>query len=271
MRNESCCATTAVPGGSFDRSNDSEHPAKVSDFLLDRFEVTVGRFRAFVDAYPGSFPEPEDGKHAKIDGSGWDSRWNGYLASSAVLLKDEVKCDSRFLTWTDTAGDNESLPMNCLSWYAAFAFCAWDGGRLPTEAEWNYAAAGGDEQRPYPWSTSPTDETIDQSFAGYGCTFTDTPDNCTFMDILPVGSRKTGDGRWGQANLAGNMREWALDMREDYPEDCTDCANLKSGYERVSRGGSFSDDAQSLLSSTRDSHDAVERRPYVGVRCAKNP
>ncbi|WP_438038987.1 formylglycine-generating enzyme family protein [Sorangium sp. So ce128] len=271
MRNESCCATTAVSGGSFNRSNVSEHPAKVSDFLLDRFEVTVGRFRAFVDAYPGSFPEPGAGKHPKIEGSGWDSRWNGYLASSAALLKDEVKCDSMFRTWTDTAGDNESLPMNCLSWYAAFAFCAWDGGRLPTEAEWNYAAAGGDEQRPYPWSTSPTDETIDQSFAGYGCTFTDTPEKCTFMDILPVGSRKTGDGRWGQANLAGNVREWALDMKWDYSEDCTDCANLEGEYERVLRGGSFSDDAQYLLSSTRDSNDATTRRPYVGVRCAKEP
>ncbi|XXY50037.1 SUMF1/EgtB/PvdO family nonheme iron enzyme [Sorangium sp. So ce269] len=45
---ESCCTTVVVPGGSFDRSNDPVHPATVSGFLLDRFEVTVGRYREFV-------------------------------------------------------------------------------------------------------------------------------------------------------------------------------------------------------------------------------
>jgi hypothetical protein len=62
------------------------------------------------------------------------------------------------MTWTDTVGPNENLPMNCVPWYKAFAFCVWDGGRLPTEAEWNYAATGGNEQRKYPWgSTAPDD------------------------------------------------------------------------------------------------------------------
>src|SRR6185503_5212427 len=100
--------------------------------------------------------------------------------------------------------------MNCVSWFEAFAFCAWDGGRLPTETEWNYAAAGGNEQRVYPWGAN-----IDLTKASYDCagdgSGTGTP-NCMFSDMLPVGSRSPqGDGKWGQADLAGNVWEWTLD------------------------------------------------------------
>ncbi|WP_438023210.1 formylglycine-generating enzyme family protein [Sorangium sp. So ce233] len=51
-------------------------------------------------------------------------------------------------------GENEARPIRCVSWSVAFAFCAWDGGRLPTEAEWNHASAGGSEQREYPWGNA---------------------------------------------------------------------------------------------------------------------
>jgi formylglycine-generating enzyme required for sulfatase activity len=52
-----------------------------------------------------------------------------------------------------------------MDWYEAYAFCIWDGGFLPTDAEWNYAAAGGAQQRAYPWSNPPTSLTIDPSYA----------------------------------------------------------------------------------------------------------
>ncbi|XYI01070.1 formylglycine-generating enzyme family protein [Sorangium sp. So ce1128] len=272
---ESCCATTVLPGGRFSRSNDEKYPAMVSDFLLDRFEVTVGRFRAFVAAYPGSFPEAGEGAHPRIDASGWDPTWNAEMPPSAAALKEAAKCDATYQTWTEEAGENEHLPMNCLSWYIAFAFCAWDGGRLPTEAEWNYAAAGGDEQREYPWSTPPEDTTIDGDHAAYDCTG-DGPDteSCAFEDIRPVGSRSTmGDGRWRQADLAGNMLEWALDWYADYTADlpCDDCANLTAASGRVVRGGSFGSSESYLRSAFRREHDPMAPNGYVGVRCARNP
>ncbi|AUX45378.1 hypothetical protein SOCE26_068600 [Sorangium cellulosum] len=275
---ESCCATTLVPGGTFHRDNDPAHPATVSPFLLDRFEVTVGRFRRFVAAYPGNQPAADAGAHPRVPGSGWNPGWSGELPPDAAALRAAVLCNPDhpdMRTWTDEAADHEHLPLNCLSWYVAFAFCAWDGGRLPTEAEWNYAAAGGAEQRQYPWSNPPESTDIDASYASYDCSDSAAP-GCTFQsdfgDIVPVGSRSPkGDGRWTQADLAGSMREWTLDGYASYPAECVDCANLTDTAERAVRGGSSFGTPEYLLSSHRV-HVAPSAPFYsLGIRCARTP
>jgi len=126
--------------------DDRTHPATVSDFRLDNYEVTVGRFRAFVDS---AAPPPMSGAgaHERIPSSGWDELWNNYVPTSADTWRLALGCDSTFATWAEQIGANENRQINCVSWYEAFAFCIWDGGYLPTAAEWNYAASGGSEQR----------------------------------------------------------------------------------------------------------------------------
>ncbi|WP_234023812.1 formylglycine-generating enzyme family protein [Sorangium cellulosum] len=264
---ESCCAGAPVPAGSFDRENDSAYPATVSAFVLDRFEVTVGRFRKFVEAYPGSRPAAGAGQHPKLEESGWPAGWNDILPDNAEELKESLKCAPDRQTWTDEAGSNELLPINCVSWYEAFAFCAWDGGRLPTETEWNYAAAGGDEQRIYPWSS----EEPDASHAVYGCTGHGDR-MCTFDDIQPVGSRSTkGDGRWKHADLSGSMWEWVLDRYADHTNPCRDCANMDETTAPVVRGGGWGAEATDLRSYTRYEADPLVHEQGIGFRCARTP
>jgi formylglycine-generating enzyme required for sulfatase activity len=164
--------------------------------------------------------------------------------------------------------------MNCVSWYEAFTFCAWDGGWLPTEAEWNYAAAGGAEQRYYPWSSPATNIAINKYYAVYDCMgdYSD-PEDCGFSDILSVGSRSpTGDGLWAQADLGGSMWEWNLDWYDIYTNPCNNCANLSSASGRVTRGGSWSGLASGLRAADRNYGIApTSRYLNLGFRCARTP
>lgn len=285
--NESCCTSLEVPGGTYYRSYDlagdansgnTMYPATVSGFRLDKYEVTVGRFRAFVQAGMGTqsnHPAARAGEHSDIPGSGWDSSWNLSLAGNTSALIAAVKCDSTFQTWTDTPGPNENRPMNCLNWYEAMAFCIWDGGYLPTDAEWNYAAAGGAEHRAYPWSVPAGSLTIGVSYASYGdplmgkCLGDGVPD-CAVTDLVAVGTKLDGVGRWGQLDLAGNVYEWVLDASGNYVLPCVDCADLTSASSRIARGGCFSLGVEYMRAGTaRLGNAATLANKVFGVRCGR--
>ncbi|WP_434042755.1 MULTISPECIES: formylglycine-generating enzyme family protein [Sorangium] len=292
----SCCDSKPVDGGAYDRSYEGvSEPANarravVSSFRLDTYEITVGRFLEFVEAGKGTQADPPEdnaGDHPALPESGWRSGWNELLAvDSATLLSELIACHpescvdlgDRCVTWNheDESADDETLPMNCITWFEAMAFCAWDGGRLPTEAEWNYAAAGGEEQRDYPWG-----DTFDQDRVVSNCIGDKDEDtgSCALDDFLPVGSRSPdGDGRWGQADLAGSLLEWTLDGFGDRfqtsCEECTscdDCANLTDTGDRVMRGGSFEDPEGQIRTSYRLPGDPAGRYYGIGARCAREP
>ncbi|HJX65097.1 MAG TPA: SUMF1/EgtB/PvdO family nonheme iron enzyme [Polyangia bacterium] len=270
--NESCCTSLLVPGGTFYRSydgvtyTDMNYPATVDDFYLDKYESTVGRFRQFVNQGMGTQANPPGsgaGIHPLIPGSGWNLAWKTNLAANTAELKTALRCDPTFQTWTDTAGGNESRPQNCINWYEAFAFCAWDGGRLATEAEWNYAAAGGSEQREYPWGSG-----IDYTNASYEC-MGDGNTACALTDLIVVGSKPAGNGKWGHANLAGNVWEWTLDWYANYTTVCDNCADLTVASNRVVRGGVFSFYASYLRSAYRDYSTPWYHDLLGGARCAR--
>ncbi|WP_438024943.1 formylglycine-generating enzyme family protein [Sorangium sp. So ce233] len=274
----SCCDSKPVPGGTFKRyfdgvnRTDDSYPATVSGFLLDTYEVTVGRFRAFVEAGGGtqaSAPETGAGAHPRIPGSGWPplQGWDQDIAHSTARLKAALRCDPALATWTDEVGPNEALPINCITWLEAFAFCLWDGGRLPTSTELSYAAAGGDEQREYPWGQG-----IDLSRSGHDCLEDGSlAGQCALSDLLPVGSKPMGRGRWGHQDLGGSVQELVRDWLGDAPTPCIDCAVVDepiTGYMDL-RGGSFLQEARAQLVVAGDFYRLPSRLPGVGVRCAR--
>jgi formylglycine-generating enzyme required for sulfatase activity len=269
----SCCASTPIPQGTFLRGYDGvsptymdqTYPATVSAFSLDTYEITVGRFRRFVAAYPGALPATAAGKNPRDSTDpGWDVMWNALLPADGSALTSAIQCDASHQTWTDSPGDGDLLPMNCITWYEAFAFCAWDGGRLPSEAEWNYVSAGGSEQRAYPWSMPSTALTIDDSYANY------CGDSCAGIENVGAKSPR-GDSRWGIADVSGNVAEWVLDGDGSWTTTCVDCADTSDAINRVFRGGSFHDDASYLLSSSRLTIGKLDRTAQIGARCARDP
>jgi len=285
-RNDDCRRSPVVPGGTYYRSydlvgdslsGDGSAPATISTFRLDKYEVTVGRFRAFVEEYRGTRANPPAagaGGHVNIPGSGWQASWDTLLVADTAALVAGIKCDSAFQTWTDAPGPNENRPMNCVTWYEAMAFCVWDGGYLPTEAEWNYAAAGGDQQRAYPWSRPPVSLTINGSYASYNdgvnCVGDGLP-GCSQTDLVAVGAKPAGDGRWGQSDLAGNVSEWVLGSQAAYANPCTDCVDITLGLPPVIRGGGFILGGNSLRTAVRSFLAPQGRLVNIGMRCARTP
>jgi formylglycine-generating enzyme required for sulfatase activity len=258
--------------------------ASVSGFRLDKYLVTVGRFRKFVSAWNGGtgwLPAPESGKHTYLNGGaglvnvgssgGSEPGWVMSDDSDIAPTDTNLACNANYVTWTPSAGNNEILPINCVNWWEAYAFCIWDGGFLPSEAEWEYAAAGGSDQLEYPWGTAAPGASND--YAIYGCNYPPMDSGST-CNVAPVGTATQGGGRWGQLDLSGDVWEWNLDSYATYANPCMDCANLTPGaaQARVLRGGVFFNAGTSdLLPPNRNYDPPTSRNVYFGFRCARSP
>lgn len=272
----SCCEQLVVYGGERLRLQEEGGPTTtISSVLMDRYEVTVGRFRRFVESYENwhreGNPTAGEAAHPNIVGSGWGTapEWSLALPNSQFTLEGNLQCEPGLETWTNEPTYNENKPINCVSWYEAFAFCAWDGGRLPTDLEWFYAAAGGADGRTYPWGHEPP---LSEPMLVYACLGAgpDGGASCTIDDISDVGSRSMGEGRFGQSDLLGSTSEWVLDWMATYPELVRDdYANVQAGTQRILRGGAWSEKvARELRSDSRNLFfEPNYRTSRTGVRC----
>jgi formylglycine-generating enzyme required for sulfatase activity len=219
--------TVAVPEGTFAMgSNDGDederpiHRAHVAAFAIDRTEVTVGAYR-------------------------------GCVAGGACTAAGTGR-------YCNGAGKDEH-PANCVSWDQARVYCAWKGGRLPSEAEWEFAARGADG-RAYPWGNDAPRAQLcwdgDGSELGRG----------RRLGTCAVGAHPAGKSPFGAEDLAGNVWEWTADL---YTESYT---AAPGDALRVARGGTwFGFDAKDVRAAVRYRAIATTQSYGIGFRCVRSP
>jgi formylglycine-generating enzyme required for sulfatase activity len=295
---DNCCATLEVVGnnggadaGTFYRvyANDGggatgeSAPAVVSTFLLDKYDVTIGRFRQFVDAVEapdgGSIwtPPPGSGKHVHLNGgqglassaSGYEPGWIAADSANMAPATSNLQSCTDFWDYAPYATSGPAWPMACVNWYEAYAFCIWDGGFLPSTAEWQYAAAGGDQLREYPWgSAALSSYTYAVYSQDYG--YPPTGGDGETSQWAPVGTSYSGVGRWGQFELVGNVFQWLLDDPSTPPVPCTDCASIDSANAAFA-GGAWDSPQSTLHAWAYNPSQAKTLRGETGFRCARSP
>jgi formylglycine-generating enzyme required for sulfatase activity len=212
-------------GSSNQRAPANERPvrsATVATFWIDRTEVTVGAYRACVDA--GTCAHPA---HA-----------------SAACTFD--------------AGDPE-LPIACVHWRDADAYCRFAGKRLPTEREWEYAARG-TVPTAFPWGPG-------ASCANAVTLVNDQSGRSCAARPARAGAHPAGASLFGVLDLSGNVEEWTADW---YVESLSAGPSPRAGAAHVLRGGGWLSPPSQSRTTSRDWGSALEAGPNVGFRCARD-
>ncbi len=239
-----------------------EHLVRLSPYAIDADEVTVGQVRELVasGAIPGA-PVVRGNDPATLEGA------------------------CTYLGPGNTA--NDGLPVSCISRALAEAVCAASGKRLPTEAEWEFAAVNRTRETRFPWGDLESGA-CDKAIVGRGRSQFEA-------DLGESSTCRTGGAPWGVVpgggegdvtdlgvkNLAGNVAEWVADRYQRYDEPCwasgepiltdprCDQASPSLGNVASVRGGSFSDPIFAVRSVQRDGAGGGAL-PYIGVRCARS-
>ena len=192
----------------------------------------------------------------------------------AACVKDKVcwvslDMDPNGCNWGKK--DRTNHPMNCVDWYQANSFCAWAGGRLLSEAEWEYIATSRGKDYKYPWGDAPLDcehAAIDEE-PGLNC-------GKWKGATSPVCSRPKGNSEQGICDLMGNVHEWTGDWfyptydksKHDKVPKMLNGSTHEWSYHRVLRGGGLGS-----IGGRHSRHRVLHDPPFaylgLGIRCAR--
>ncbi|MEO7036591.1 MAG: SUMF1/EgtB/PvdO family nonheme iron enzyme [Polyangiaceae bacterium] len=236
----------AVPAGEFTMGDNADAKARPSRrvkitkrFFIDTTEVTVAAYSKCMAA-----------------GVCTATRIHGPDVTDSEVERFETMCNARY-------PDRGSHPINCVDLGQAAVYCAFDQKRLPTEAEWEYAARGSDG-RAYPWGNE--EPGCDKAVVS-GCVRV-LPDRAS---TKPVGSYLSGKSPFGALDMAGNVWEWVADHWSSYdPNQTTDPIVGGAGELGVIRGGSWDFGPVQLKASARWKFYASNGHVSTGFRCAKD-
>ena len=212
------------------------HHVTLSPFALDRTEVTVEAYRKCVAS--------------------------GECTASATSFWDGAEHGGAACNYAEPG--REQHPMNCIDWTRAQTYCTAMDKRLPTEAEWEYAARSGGKSALYPWGDAAPDcsrVVMDQGSFGCGTKHT-----------APVCSRPAGNSAQGLCDMAGNVWEWVFDTYGPYAAgSVVDPKGQQGPQSKVMRGGSWSlADSGYFRAALRRNFPPTMRNSSVGFRCAKS-
>jgi formylglycine-generating enzyme required for sulfatase activity len=176
--------------------------------------------------------------------------------------------------WSTYPGKSD-YPVNLVSWTKARAYCAWAGKRLPTEAEWEWAATGPEQSR-YPWGNEPEPscDYVDYTRNGAPKWMAGGDVGCDGGGPSPVGSHPRGDRVWpGGAihDLAGNVWEWTEDSFGPLPKEAQrDPLPRNASASHVIRGGGWNRSYAAMVVTFRGAADADYQVPALGFRCVRD-
>jgi eukaryotic-like serine/threonine-protein kinase len=254
----------SIPGGSFYMGSDEDlpfekpsHQVTLAPFCIDEFEVTVEQYKACSDA-------------GRCKRAGTTNDW------ANISDKDRKAFDP--LCNVRDPVERSKHPINCVDWDMAEKFCREKDGRLPTEAEGEFAARGPDGRK-YPWGDG--DPAAGHLNAcGKECVAWGQKNGVEekamyeaddgFPNTAPVGSFPKGASRYGVQDVVGNVWEWVADWYGEYTKDeAKQPTGPVAGEERVIRGGAWNGSYASWVRPTFRYKDAPSKRSYgIGFRCA---